>query len=81
MMLLPNFTIAFYMLCQQLHLWAWHIKSQGEIGKQHHEDVVVQGQDKTRQDKTRQVKTRQDKSSQVKTRQDKTRQDKKRQQH
>ncbi len=64
MMLIPNFTIAFYMLCQQLHVWAWHLKTQGEIGEQHQEDVVVQGQDKTRHDKTRQVKTRQDKTRQ-----------------
>ena len=67
MMLLPNFTIAFYMLCHQLHVWAWHLKSQSEIGQQHHEDVVVQGQDKTRQYKTRQVKSRQDKTRQDKT--------------
>jgi hypothetical protein len=40
-MLLSNFTLTFWMLCPQLHMWAQHQKSLGKIGQQHLDDVVV----------------------------------------
>jgi hypothetical protein len=41
MMSLSNFTLAFYMLCPPIQLWAKHVKCNGEIGQRHHEDDAV----------------------------------------
>jgi hypothetical protein len=41
MMSLSNFTLAFYMLCPPIQWLAKHVKSNGEIGQRHHDDVVV----------------------------------------
>ena len=42
MMLLFNFTLAFYTLCQQMQLLAKRVKSNDEIGQQHYEDDGIQ---------------------------------------
>jgi hypothetical protein len=42
MMSLANFTLAFYLLCPPIKLWAKHVNRNGEIGQRHHEDAVVQ---------------------------------------
>ena len=41
MMLLSNFTLAFFMLWPHMQWWRKHEKSNGQIGQLHPEDVVV----------------------------------------
>jgi hypothetical protein len=41
MMLLSNFTLAFFMLWPHMQWWRKHEKSNGQIGQLHPEDVVI----------------------------------------